>query len=45
MKKIFNVFLIASVLAVSTTYSIAKDKSVTPNLDKLDQKEKKKKTK
>ncbi len=45
MKKIFNVFLIASVLAVSTTYSIAKDKSVTPDLDRLAQKEAKKQTK
>ena len=45
MKKIFNIFLIASVLAVSTTYSIAKDKSVTPDLDRLAQKEAKKQTK
>ena len=39
MKKIFNVILLASVLSVGSTFVFAKDKSVTPDLDRLAKKE------
>lgn len=42
MKKIFNLILVATVLSVGSTIAFSKEKSVTPDLDRLAKRESKK---